>query len=125
VNADEEQAPDAIEISKQLMQGLLLTSNLGQHVIMTTEDKIRLTVTEHLQRMEQRNGWVAPLGVLISIVAAFVTADFKDIVLTAAQWHALFVFAGIASFGWLCRSIWVAINAPSVEDFIAALKRKS
>jgi hypothetical protein len=116
--------PASAEIGQQLIQNLLVTSNLGQHIIMTTEDKIRLTINDHLRHMEQRNGWIAPLGILIPIIAAFVTADFKDSILTAPQWHAIFVVFGLLSVGWLVYAVIRALSAPSVQDFIEALSLK-
>lgn len=124
MSANPPTAQDHTEIVGQLTKDLLITSNLGQHVILTTEDKIRLAILEHLHHMEERHGWIAPLGLLVPILAAFVTAEFRDAVLTAAQWHALFIFSGLASFAWLIHASCRAWTAPTAEDFVNALKKK-
>ncbi|SPF47660.1 hypothetical protein SBDP1_680001 [Syntrophobacter sp. SbD1] len=67
------------QLGDQIIQNTELSMNLGQKIITTTEDKVRLAVLTHLQRLERRHLWIAPAGILIPILAAFVTADFKDV----------------------------------------------
>jgi hypothetical protein len=121
-------APQATHVDPHILQQLTsnvqVTLNLGQNIIMTTEDKVRLAVTQHLSAMEQRNGWVAPVGILITIFAAFVTADFKQAILSPAQWHAVFLVTGVITFAWCIRAIYRAIRAPSVDEFVVALTIK-
>lgn len=110
------------QLGDQLIQDTELSMNLGQKIITTTEDKVRLAVLTHLQRLETRRLWIAPAGILITILAAFVTADFKDAGLTAATWRAFFVFCGLAAFVWLVVAVVQALRSPSIEDFVSSLK---
>ena len=75
-----------------------VTYNLGQNVIVTTEDKIRLCLTKHLQRIEQKNSWAVPLGILLTILIIFPTTTFKDFIVSAEVWQAIFIISGIISF---------------------------
>lgn len=124
MNTPVPQKPSSIEaqLAENIVSNSAITFNLGQNVISTTEDKIRLAVLTHLGRIEQRQGWVAPAGIFITILAAFVTADFKDAWLPAATWRAIFVMSGIMSFVWLAVAIVRALRAPSVDDFINTLR---
>jgi hypothetical protein len=81
-------------------------SNLGQEIIITTEDKIRLCLIEHLSRMEKKNAWVAPLGILLTIIIVFPTTTFREFLfLSADTWKAIFVMAGLMAIVWLIRTI--------------------
>ena len=97
--------------------------NVSQEVIITTEDKIRICLSEHLKLMEKKRAWIAPLGILIAIVVTLVTSTFRDIGLDAATWRAIFVIAGILSFGWLIWSIKEGWKSKKLEDIVAELKK--
>src|SRR5437879_3117997 len=113
-------SPVITEISTQIAQDMLLTSNVSQHVFQITEDKVRLAVLQHLERIEQRKAWHVPASLLVPLVAAFVAADFKDHLLKADQWFALFLFASLLTGAWLIRDVIRAYQAPSIEQFIEA-----
>jgi len=100
-------------------------ANVSQKVIITTEDKIHICLSEHLKRMEKKRGWIAPSGILVAIVVALVTSTFRDIGLDAATWRAIFVLSSIISFGWLMWSIKEAWKSEKSEDIVAELKKGS
>jgi len=108
----------ANEISQQTKVHL----NLGQETIIITEDKVRLCLMDHLKRLEARNAWVAPASVLITIVASFLSSSFRDFVLDASTWRAVFVITAILSAGWLGRAVWHSRKAPTLEDVVATMK---
>lgn len=110
------------QLTDQLIQDTELSMNLGQNIITTTEDKVRLAVMTHLQRLEKRRLWIAPAGIAITILAAFVTADFREWWLPAATWRAFFLFCGLASAGWLIIAVIQALRSPSVDDFVGTLR---
>lgn len=74
--------------------------NVEQHFIVTTEDKMRLCLSDHLQVMDRRRDWIAPLGVFISLVVALLTSSFRDWYLPKATWQAIFVLMAVISFAW-------------------------
>jgi len=109
-------------LAESLVQNTEVSINIGGCIITTTEDKIRLSVHTHLSRMEERHKWVAPAGILVAIIAALVTADFKDRWLTAALWQAIFIVGGIVVFIWFLIAVFRAFKTPSIDDFVGLLR---
>ncbi len=121
--------PITTEITESLAGQLITVSNVSlnvdQGIIITTEDKMRIFLSERLKRMEKKMGWLTPLGIFVTIIVALVTSTFKDIGLDSATWHAIFIITGIISFGWLVFSIKEAWQSEGLEDIIDELKKGS
>lgn len=58
--------------------------NVSQEYIIITEDKTRIILIQHLNRLEKKHAWHTPVGIFIPIVATFITATFKDFIFSAA-----------------------------------------
>lgn len=112
-------------IRSQLVDVSDVHLNVSQEVIITTEDKVRIALFEHLKRVEKKRGWIAPFGIFIAIVVTLVTTTFKDIGLDAATWRAIFILVGFISFGWFVGSIKGAWQSEKLEDIVGALKKGS
>lgn len=97
--------------------------NVSQEVIVTTEDKIRLCLSRHLNRMEKKSGWIAPLGVFITIIITLVTTSFNKVIFEPLTWEAIFIISGIITSGWLIYSIIQALKSKRIEDVIEELKK--
>jgi hypothetical protein len=110
-------------VSSPLVQNTRVHINVTQEVIVVTEDKVRLCLHNHLVRLEARNRWIAPAGILLTIVVAFATTTFRDFVLPASTWQAVFFLFGLFSFGWLIKALLNARGAPTLEDVLGELKR--
>ena len=110
-------------LSKNFIQNSKLHLNLSQDTIVITEDKIRLCLMEYRDRLEVKRGWVAPAGILVTIVATFATTTFRDFLLEASAWKAFFAIAGICNFGWLVHSVLKAIRVPEIEDIVSRMKQ--
>jgi hypothetical protein len=100
----------------------IVHSNLAQEIIVITEDRLRLVIKDHLEKIEEKKAWHAPLGVLLAIVAAFVTADFRDAYFKAPTWQALFLITGVLSLIWLIKAGWRATNSPSIDEIVSKIK---
>lgn len=101
-------------------------SNVGQEVIEITSDKLCLILNEHIQVMESRTHWQAPLGILITIILVICTAEFKAAFgLTKDTWSAIFIISAILSLIWLIRSLYTMAKAKTVEDILNAAKNKT
>ena len=111
--------------SRKTVDIKVVHSNLQQEVIQVTEDKLKLILNEHLANMEQRKSWVAPLGILITILLVFSTTTFKKAYFEASTWEAFFIMAGILTTAWLVRNIILAINVKSIDGIILMIKNKS
>jgi hypothetical protein len=97
--------------------------NVDQALLTITEDRLRLVLNQHLRNMEARFSWIAPLGILISIIVTLATTDFKEFVLDPPTWRAIFILSGILTGTWLIRSLVRAMRSESVEDVIEKLRR--
>ena len=99
--------------------------NLEQHFILTTEDKLRLCLMGYLGRVERKKGWIAPLGILVTIVVTCVTAQFQEFYLSAAEWKAVFIVAGFLAGGWLVKAIFVAFVSTSLDGVVKEIKKSA
>jgi uncharacterized membrane protein YqjE len=99
--------------------------NVSQEVIITTEDKLKLCLSQYLEKMEVKNSWIAPLGVLLTIIVTIITSTFKEIGLSADTWKAIFIVFGIICSGWLISAIMKSTSTMTVEDIIKELKKDS
>lgn len=100
-------------------------SNLDQEIIQITEDRLRLVLKDHLEFVEEKKAWHAPLGVVIAIVAVFVTADFRDAYFKAATWQAVFLITGVLSLIWLIKALYRAATSPCIDDIVSKIKTRS
>jgi hypothetical protein len=97
--------------------------DLSQEVVSITVDKLSLILHKHADGLGKSRDWVAPFGLLLSLILTFVTTDFKDWVLSADTWRAIFVLLGIGSALWLLRTFYDLFTADSVEDLVEKIKR--
>lgn len=98
-------------------------SNIEQRLIQITEDKLTLILNDHIKHMESKNSWVAPLGILITLMVVFATTDFKQAYFSADTWKAIFVITTLLSSVWLIKAVISAFKAISVNDVIEKIKQ--
>lgn len=102
-----------------------VSQNTDTHLISVTEDKLRLIIINHHGRILKSRDWVAPLGVFISLVAALLTADFKEFIGVAGIYWRYVFMCGAAISGYLTiSSLWVrwsskAMTVKEVVDTVA------
>ena len=110
-------------LTARIVQESKLYLNVAQGVIVITEDKVRLCLLKHLSQLEARRGWIAPAGILLTIITTFATTTFRDFMLNSDTWKAIFIIAGLLVAAWLIKAIIVALRSPSIEDVVAEMKR--
>jgi|SRR5690554_1971714 len=98
-------------------------SNVDQRIIQITEDKIKLILKGHLENLENKKAWIAPLGILVTLLAVFCTTDFKKAFFSADTWQAFFVMATILTVAWLVRAFYCLSRAESLDDIVEKIKR--
>ncbi len=118
------------KIVPEVLRDLALKSskvhlNVEENYIYTTEDKLRLCLVTHLQRVERKRGWTTPLGVFLTTGITLSTATFRDIGLSASVWQSIFVILAVASFCWLALSAWQAVKAEKIDDIVNDIKKSS
>lgn len=110
-------------LADQIVRKTTLHLNLAQDAIVITEDKVRLCLINHLQRMESKREWIAPAGILASIILTLATADFHDFYLNADVWRAIFYVTGALVAYWLLRTLRAAFSRSSIEDVVREMKQ--
>jgi hypothetical protein len=110
-------------VAEQLIQNTKVHLNLGQDAIIITEDKVRLCLIRHSERISESNSWIAPIGVFLTILITLVTTEFKPFIFDAAVWKAIFVICGFMSGGWLIKSCLRSWRPPSIDDVVLEMKR--
>lgn len=98
-----------------------VSQNTETHLISITEDKLRLIIINHHQKISKSRDWAAPLGILITLVATLLTANFKDFLFVdGTSWHYIFLCCAAIS-GWLTFTTLLARlsnKTMSVKDVV-------
>ena len=100
-------------------------TNVSQEIIQITSDKLQLILSQHIKSIECRKDWIAPAGLLITLLTVFVTTEFKKFFMSADSWFAFFVFATILISIWLVVTCIKAFRAASIDDLVNKIKSGS
>ena len=88
-------------LTDQMARESTITTNVGQELIAVTKDRLELCLIRHRERLESRQRWLLPLGILVPIVLALLTTDFKDSLgIKASTWQAVFLLLATVSTIW-------------------------
>ncbi len=94
-------------------------------IIIVTEDRLRVRLMEHLAGLASKGGWIAPAGVLVTVVGTLATSTFnKDVLgLAGPVWNAVYVIAGLLAFIWLLIATFKAVRRNlTLDGFIDRCK---
>lgn len=101
--------------------------SFSQEFIITTSDKLRLSLVEFQEASKARTDWITPFGILLALVSTLVAADFKDFLgMTPDTWQAIFISGSVICFLWLLWAVYQAIRYHSksnIDYVIQAVKR--
>jgi len=126
---NEKKPPLQSNINIGSFEGLVNVSevhlNVSQEVIVTTEDKIQLCLIQYLKGLEAKKGWIAPAGILATIVIVLLTSNFDKFILEPSVWKAIFIIAGIMTFVWLIKALVISFKGKTVEDIVMEMKQDS
>jgi hypothetical protein len=98
-------------------------ADLNQEVIVTTEDKLKLTLTTYYNKVGRKRDWVAPFGIMLTTLTIFLTSTFKDFIVSSNTWQAIFILVFIGSLVWFIFSLKHAFKENKIEDIIIELKK--
>ena len=112
-------------INSGLIKDLKVHTNLAQDVLVTTEDKIRICLMNYLNKIEKKSNWVAPFGILLTIMITLLTTNFKKFYFSADTWTAIFIIAAGLSFIWFLLCIRDAFISIEMNYVIDELKKSS
>jgi len=101
-------------------------SNVKSDLMEITEDKLENILLKHLKKMGVRKGWIAPLGLFISVILANISATFdQKFGVPASTWEAVFILAAIGSGIWLVASLlamWLNWKESKIDFLICQIK---
>ena len=124
-NEEKKSIFDTSAINENLIKDSKVHTNLAQDFILTTEDKIRICLTKYLNKIDKRNRWFAPAGVLVTVIGTLLTTKFKDFYFSADTWTAIFFMVAILSSLYLIYCLRYALISTDMDDIINDLKKES
>lgn len=105
-----------------LMSAQQVSINTESKLIVISEDKLKLALIDYQENRLSRGVWVAPFGIMLTILVAVITTDFRPTFgIEAAVLKAGFYFALVASAGWFLFSLFQMRKSESIEDLIKRL----
>lgn len=113
-------------LSRLILNNSTVKSALGETVIVSTEDKIRICLMNYLKDVAEKKEWQVPLGLFLSVLLTFLTTDFKDSFgISKENWKIIFFGAESIFFVWLCKTAFRAGFTMTVEQVIEKIVKTS
>lgn len=112
-------------LQKLIFENSEVKSSLGEIIIVSTEDKISLSLIRHLRRIGEKRSWITPASLLLTVVITFLTTEFKNRVFDRETWQAVFLIAGAIFFGWFIRVLPWAFKSATESDVLKEIKKNS
>lgn len=109
-------------LSQELLAIDKVHLNISQSLVITTEDKLLLCLQAHIEEVERSQDWIAPFTLLLSLLLAFITTDFKDFVLPKETWNAVFLIILMSSLVWLVNALKSASKKPRLDSLLKNIK---
>jgi hypothetical protein len=101
-------------------------TNVTQEIIVTTADKARLCLIRALDRMERRRAWIAPAGILATLIVVFPTTTFQEFLgLPKEFWKAVFSVAAVCTSVWLIFCLTRIRRSLTIEQIVDSLRTDS
>ena len=117
-----------IELEQEdLKSDVIIHKNLTQDVLLTTEDKMKLTLIEYREILASRSEWLGAGTLALSFLSSLLLTTFKDIgPLKAATWQAIyFIFfvAAMIRFVMVLYKMWVNRKKATINYVIKKIKQ--
>ncbi len=101
--------------------------NFDQNLVIITEDRLHLCLRNHLECIDSKKAWIAPVSLFVAFVTTLCTTTLKDTIgLSASTWQALFVLLSIVSFVWSIYAVVGALrNKSSLRTLLDEIKKSA
>ena len=123
------QSPVKGGISIQLDDELFASTihkNVGQDIIVITEDKLKLRLIEQQNVWTQRRDWITPGSLFLAMLGTLWTNNFKTFLgIPAEVWMALYIVLAVGSGTWLVIALFRAYKSRGkggIDDFVSRVK---
>ena len=81
-------------------------TNIKSDLIEITHDKLENILLKHLDKLNVRRGWIAPLTLFVTILVSIFSSNFTQYLgLSKGFWQALFTIGLIGSGGWVIYKV--------------------
>lgn len=111
------QGNTSIVLGDELLKRSSIHPNIAQEFVVTTADKIKISLIEHRAALKAQNDWVTPLGMLLALIPSLIATDFKQFLgIEPNVWQALFLLGSIGCFGWFIYAIIISIKLRKKSD---------
>lgn len=118
-------SPGESQILQELAQGVTVIYNLEHDVVVTTTDKIELCLRDAQDDLRASLGWVAPLGLAVTLITTLFATDFQKWGFSADVWEAVYLIGAVASVVWLIIAALRAFrnrNRADIQGIVAKIK---
>lgn len=101
--------------------------NFDQNLVIITEDRLHLCLRNHIECIDSKKAWIAPVSLFVTFVTTLSATNFKDTFgLPASTWQALFVLLVIVSFVWsICAIVGAFRNKSSLRTLLDEIKKSA
>lgn len=109
------------KLSIDLSDNRNVYKNTAQDIIVTTKDKLELVLLKTEKCLAKKNAWMTPLGLVVTCVLTLLTADFKEFIISASVWKAIFIITTIICSIWLIYSLCILfknLKKGNIDDII-------
>lgn len=118
-----------ISINNEISAKVKHYKNVDTNFITITEEKMKLILIKHLNEIEDKKLWIAPLGIFITLLLIPLTTEkFKDAFsISASVWQVICYIAMVIFFIWFIKlgyKSWVT-RKTTIESIINQLKQSS
>jgi hypothetical protein len=117
-----------IELEQEdLKSDVIIHKNLTQDVLLTTEDKMKLTLIEYREMLASRSEWLGAGTLALSFLSSLLLTNFKDIgPLKASTWQAvyfIFFMAAMVRFISVLYKMYKNRKKASINYVIKRIKQ--
>jgi LPS O-antigen subunit length determinant protein (WzzB/FepE family) len=100
--------------------------NTKQDIIIITQDRIKIILTEYIAQIEKKKEWISWIGTAITLLIVLVTTDTKNIFgLSASVWTAVFIISFLVVLFCTLKAIFVAFKSKTytIDSIIREMKK--
>ncbi|MBR3021709.1 MAG: hypothetical protein IKH59_05005 [Bacteroidaceae bacterium] len=95
--------------------------NTAQDYIVITKDKLELVLLKTEKSLSAKNSWITPLSLAITCGISLISSNFKDFILSASVWEAIFIISTFIFVFWLLKTAlkaWHYRKAGNIQNII-------